>query len=78
VIRTTGNPLKSLPSRPLMVTTSLIVAIGTLLPFTGLAGPLGFVPLTAAYFAYLAVATAVYLVLVEFGKRVLFGRAAEP
>ncbi|HTR39075.1 MAG TPA: magnesium-translocating P-type ATPase [Bryobacteraceae bacterium] len=77
VIRTTGNPLKSLPSRPLIVTTLVIVAIGALLPFTVLAGPLGFVPLMAAYFAYLAVATAVYLVLVEFGKRVLLGRVAE-
>lgn len=78
VIRTTRNPLRSLPSRPLMITTLAIVAIGALLPFMRLAGPLGFVPLTGAYFAYLAAASAVYLVLVEFGKRILFARVTEP
>jgi len=52
----------------------LIVAAGSLLPFSPLAGPLGFAPLPGMYFTYLATATLVYLVLVEFGKRLLLTR----
>jgi len=77
VIRTTQNPLRSRPSRPLTITVLSVVAAGVLLPFTPLATPLGFVPLSANYFAYLLAATLVYLVLVEVGKRVLFGRVGE-
>ena len=45
VIRTRGNPLHSRP-HPLLAGTSLgIVALATLLPYTPLAGMLGFVPL---------------------------------
>jgi Mg2+-importing ATPase len=74
VIRTTQNPLRSRPSRPLTATVLVIVAAGSLLPFSPLAGPLGFAPLPGIYFAYLAIATFVYLVLVEFGKRLLLTR----
>jgi len=74
VIRTTGNPLKSRPSWPLAATVLTIVAAGNLLPFSPLAGMLGFAPLPASYFAYLAIATLVYLALVEWGKRLLLGR----
>jgi Mg2+-importing ATPase len=74
VIRTSRNPLRSRPSWPLMSTTLIIVAVGVLLPFSPLARPLGFVPLSAAYFAYLIAAILVYLVLVEIGKRILLGR----
>jgi Mg2+-importing ATPase len=74
VIRTSQNPLRSRPSGPLMATVLLIVAAGNLLPFSPLAGPLGFAPLPGIYFAYLAAATIAYLVLVEFGKRFLLTR----
>ena len=74
VIRTSQNPLRSRPSQPLMATILMIVAAGNLLPFSPLAGPLGFAPLPGIYFAYLATATFVYLVLVEFGKRLLLTR----
>jgi len=74
VIRTTGNPLRSRPSWPLTATVLTIVAAGNLLPFSPLAGPLGFAPLPGSYYAYLAVATLMYLALVEFGKRFLFHR----
>ena len=57
VIRTSQNPLRSRPSRPLMVTVLFIVAAGILLPFSPLAGPLGFAPLPGIYFVYLATAT---------------------
>jgi len=75
VIRTTQNPLRSRPSLPLSLTTLTIVALGAFLPFTPLAGILGFVPLPGSYFAYLTTATIVYLFLVEFGKRVLLSNA---
>jgi Mg2+-importing ATPase len=69
VIRTQGSPLRSQPSRPLVVTTLLIVLIGLGLPFTPLARPLGFVPLPPAFFAFLIGATVTYLGLVEIVKR---------
>ncbi len=74
VIRTAGNPLRSRPSLPLATTTVLVVVVGILLPFTPLAGPLGFVPLPPAYFLFLAGATVTYLGLVEVVKRRLISR----
>ena len=77
IIRTARNPFRSRPSRPLTITTLMIVAAGLLLPYSPLAAPLGFVPLPGAYFAYLIAATLVYLVLVEFGKRILLRHTAK-
>jgi Mg2+-importing ATPase len=74
VIRTQGSPLRSHPSRPLLVTTFLIVIIGLSLPFTSLAGPLGFVPLPPAFFVFLIGATGTYLTLVEVAKRRMLRR----
>jgi P-type Mg2+ transporter len=71
VIRTWSNPLRSRPSRPLLLTVLTIVALGLLLPYTPLAIPLKFVPLPPFYFLFLAAATAIYLLLVEVGKRLL-------
>src|ERR1700693_510997 len=76
VIRTMGNPLRSRPSLPLAITTVAIVAIGTLLPYSPLAGILGFVPLPAPYFAFLILSVITYLFLVELAKRRLFGKVA--
>jgi Mg2+-importing ATPase len=73
IIRTMGSPLRSRPSAALAATTVAVVLIGGVLPFMPLASQLGFVPLPATYFAFLAVATATYLVLVEIVKRRLFG-----
>ena len=69
VIRTSKNPLRSRPSRPLLATCLAVVAIGIYLPFSPLAGMLGFTRLPAAYFAFLVIATGTYLLLVEFAKR---------
>jgi Mg2+-importing ATPase len=74
VIRTMGNPLRSRPSLPLTVTTILIVLIGVLLPFSPLAGVLGFTPLPGPFFTFLAISTATYLFLVEIAKRRLFAQ----
>jgi P-type Mg2+ transporter len=74
VIRTMGNPLRSRPSLPLTITTVAIVIVGVLLPFSPLAGILGFTALPVPYFAFLAISMVTYLLLVEFAKRRLFGR----
>jgi Mg2+-importing ATPase len=76
VIRTMGNPLRCRPSGALAFTTVAIVAIGMLLPFSPLAAVLGFTPLPAPFFAFLAAATLTYLLLVEIAKRRLFSGAA--
>ena len=77
VIRTSGNPFRSRPSRPLVATCLAVVAIGLYLPFSPLAGMLGFTAMPASFFAFLAVATAAYLWLVEIAKRRLLRRTAE-
>src|SRR5215471_3111295 len=69
VIRTAGNPLHSRPSLPLALTTILAASAGLLIPFTPLAGPLGFVPLPPLFFLFLALATVTYLGFVEVVKR---------
>jgi Mg2+-importing ATPase len=74
VIRTAGNPFRSRPSLPLLGTVLLVVLIGVLLPYSPLAGILGFTPLPALYLLFLAVATGSYLVLVELAKRFLLRR----
>ncbi|HYM22553.1 MAG TPA: cation transporting ATPase C-terminal domain-containing protein, partial [Vicinamibacterales bacterium] len=78
VIRTSGSPLASRPSRPLAITTLAIVAVGLLLPATPLAPLLGCVVPPVAFFAFLAAATAAYLCLVEIVKRRLVARNAAP
>jgi len=76
IIRTAGNPLRSRPSRALMITVLLIVAIGILLPYTPLASPLGFTPLPGLYFLFLIAMTLTYLVLVGLVKRPLMRQYA--
>jgi Mg2+-importing ATPase len=74
VIRTMGNPFRSRPSRSLMVTTLLIVAIGLSLPLTPVASLLGFTSLPGSYLAFLTVVTIAYLALVDVAKRQLARR----
>jgi len=75
-IRTAGNPLRSRPSLPLVITTLLIVVVGCVLPYTPLARPLGFTPLPVLYFLFLAGMVVSYLLLVELVKRRLMRRYA--
>ena len=74
VIRTAGNPFKSRPSGPLTITTLAVVLVGVLLPYTPLAGILGFTPLPPIYFVFLFAAVVTYLVLVQIAKRLLMSR----
>ena len=73
VIRTAGNPLRSRPGKALIATVLGAVTAGTLLPFTPIGADLGFVPLPLAFFAFLAAATATYLLLVQAVKRRFMG-----
>jgi Mg2+-importing ATPase len=75
VIRTMGSPLRSRPSRALLASVCVVVATGCALPFTPLGRWLGFVPMPAAYFAFLVGATLTYLALVEVVKRLVVRRA---
>jgi Mg2+-importing ATPase len=77
VIRTAGNPLRSRPSLPLTITALLAVFVGIILPYTPLAGPLGFTPLPVLYFLFLVGMTITYLLLVEVVKRWLMRRLAQ-
>ena len=76
VIRTSGNPFRSRPSRSLTIAVILIVVIGAVLPYTPLGLALGFTPLSLLFLLYVIAATATYLLLVEGGKRVLMRRRA--
>jgi Mg2+-importing ATPase len=76
VIRTAGNPLRSRPSKALIVSVLLAIAIGVILPATPLAIDLGFVLLPPAFFMFLIAATVTYLLLVEMAKR-RFMRSAD-
>jgi Mg2+-importing ATPase len=51
-----------------------MVAVGILLPYSPLAGALGFTPLPGLYFLFLVGMTVTYLLLVELVKRRLMRR----
>lgn len=74
IIRTRGNPLRSRPSRLLLGTSLAVVAIAVTLPFTPLAGYLGFVPPPPLFFLILAGTVLVYLAMVEAVKRRFYAR----
>ncbi len=69
-IRTHRVPFfRSRPSKPLTISTFACVTVGVLLPFSPLAGTLGFTALPAAFLAALVAMILIYLVLIELGKR---------
>ncbi len=69
-IRTHRVPFfRSRASKPLTISTFACVGIGVLLPFSPLAGLLGFTALPASFLATLVVMICLYLVLIELGKR---------
>ncbi|MET0795272.1 MAG: magnesium-translocating P-type ATPase [Polyangiaceae bacterium] len=70
VIRTANSPFQSKPSRALVGTTLGVVALGLIFPWLPFAHAFGFVPLPAAYFAFLVLATLTYLIIVEGVKRI--------
>jgi Mg2+-importing ATPase len=66
VIRTRRVPFfRSRPSLPMFITPMTCALIGAVLPFTPLAGFLGFAPLPISFFLILLWMIATYLLLVE-------------
>jgi Mg2+-importing ATPase len=74
IIRTMGNPLRSTPSQGLVITAVAALGVGVALPWTRLAGALGFTPLPWTFLLFLLAACACYLALVEIAKRSLVKR----
>lgn len=73
IIRTRKIPfLQSNASMYLWVSTSLVVAIGWIIPMTPLAHFFGFVTLPFYQVALISVIVAIYLLCVEAGKRVFY------
>jgi P-type Mg2+ transporter len=69
VVRTRKPFFLSRPSRPLAMTTGLVVAVTLALPFTPLAAVFGFAPLGLRYLGPLAAVVALYIVTAELAKR---------
>jgi Mg2+-importing ATPase len=70
VIRTRVVPFyRSRPSRLLVASTVLIVAVACILPFTIVGSIFGFVPLPASFFVVLTALVIGYLIIVELVKR---------
>jgi Mg2+-importing ATPase len=77
-IRTRRVPFfRSRPSLALAVASLAVVAIGAWLPFSPLAGVLGFSPIPLPFFLALVGMIVAYLVLVEVAKMWFFSRAAQ-
>ncbi len=76
VIRTFERPWRSRPAPALVATVAAVVGAGAVLPATPFAHILGFVPLPASYFGFVAGATVAYLALVEGVKSALVRRGA--
>ncbi|MDI1482349.1 magnesium-translocating P-type ATPase [Polyangium sp. y55x31] len=74
VIRTQGSPLRGKPSRALLATSLLVVALAMLLPFTPIGPKVGFAPLPPVFFAALVPLVAAYLATVEAVKRWFYRR----
>jgi P-type Mg2+ transporter len=69
VIRTAKIPFfQSSASLPMLLITAMIMGTGIYLPFSPLASSLGFVPLPAVYFLWLAGILTCYCVLTQFIK----------
>ncbi len=72
VIRTRGPAWKHPPGRGLLLATAGAAAAAVALPFSPLAGPLGFVPLPGSFLFPLLATVACYLLLAEGVKRAFY------
>ena len=69
VIRTAKIPfVQSRASLPMLLITASVMGVGMYLPFSPIAASLGFVPLPAIYFLWLALILIAYCVLTQFVK----------
>ncbi|MFS8479004.1 MAG: cation transporting ATPase C-terminal domain-containing protein, partial [Micromonosporaceae bacterium] len=69
VLRTNRPFFRSRPARALLVSSALLTVVTVAIPYTPLARPLGFVPITAAVLAALAALTIAYVLANEVVKR---------
>jgi P-type Mg2+ transporter len=76
VIRTAGNPLKSRPSMPLLISVVAAVAVAIMLPYTPLGKLLRFIPLPVSLLGAIATLTVTYLFLVQAVKSWFYRRHA--
>jgi Mg2+-importing ATPase len=76
VIRTAANPLKSRPSRPLLISVLAVVAIAAVLPYTAVGTLLRFTPLPVSLLGAIAFLAATYLLLVQAVKFWFYRRHA--
>ena len=76
VIRTTGNPLRSRPSRPLLLSVLAVVAIAGALPCTPMGTLLRLTPLPTSLLGAIAILSATYLMLVQAVKTWFYRRHA--
>ena len=76
VIRTAANPLKSRPSRPLLISVLAIVTVATVLPYTPLGTLLRFTPLPLSLLATIAFLALTYLFVVQAVKTWFYRRHA--
>jgi P-type Mg2+ transporter len=76
VIRTAGNPLKSRPSKPLLISVLATVTVATVLPYTPLGSLLRFTPLPLSLLGAIAFLTITYLFLVQAVKSWFYRRHA--
>ena len=76
VIRTAGNPFKSRPSRPLLISVLAVVAIAVVLPYTPAASPLGLIPLPLPLLGAIAGLALTYLLVVQAVKSWFYRRHA--
>jgi Mg2+-importing ATPase len=76
VIRTAGNPFKSLPSRPLMLAVLAVVTVAGVLPYTPLGDLLQFTPLPVTLLGAILFLATTYLLLVQAVKAWFYRRHA--
>jgi Mg2+-importing ATPase len=72
VIRTRRTFFQSRPGRYLLLTTLLVVAATLVLPYTSIAGILGFEPLPGLFLVAVAAIVAAYAVAAEVAKRLFY------
>ena len=72
------NPLRSHPTRWLVLTFFSVVGAAMVLPFTPISPYLGFAPLPMSFFGLLTVLLIAYLRAVEGGKQWFYKRLLKP
>jgi P-type Mg2+ transporter len=73
VVRTRRPFFRSRPGMLLLTSTALLVAVTFAIPFSPVAGLIGFVPLPAAVLVTVTTITLFYVAATELAKRLFYG-----